>query len=129
MTNSKCMVRAAAALFMLIATACASGGSSSGGGRCQSELATSSESLDAVLDSAAAVRGLDVVWPDGAGRVLATVRAESSDVTDPVQIHSRSLTDDQEAGIEDVLRESSRMLFGSDARAHLVVGDENGPAL
>ena len=96
---------------------------------CRSDLAPSTSTLAEVLDSVSAQARLEAIWPQGAGLTVARIGGDIDPDADPIRIWSRSLTDAQIGEVEHVLGSSAVMPLWTSERAHVFVGDENGPAI
>lgn len=81
------------------------------------------------MDSAQAHRRLTAIWPAESGRVFASLGRSSEEDESSSTVYSDSLSADEEARLEDVLEELSRVPSESDERAYFVIGNGNGPAI
>lgn len=127
-------VRGWAISMCALSWGCASAGGTGGGasgerGPCTTALDPSPLPLTEVMDSAAAQRSLESLWPAAGGLVVARLAGNTDDPPRPVEVWSESLDPEQRDAVAALLAEHKRGLNEADDRAYLFLGDERGPAI
>lgn len=115
-------------LIGLFGWGCASAGGS-GSLACTSDLLASVSPLNEVLDSASAHGLVHAFWPPGTGLVVAQMGGVSDGQPDSLRVWSETLTDQQKAELQRIVRSAARELPRGTAPVPIFIGDKDGPSL